>query len=730
MDLTVHPFWPPEYVALAGVLLAVLALGAAARSTAHLPTAMRATIGGLRLAAVLGVVMVALNPGRWVRPDRAEAPEWRVLLDASRSMAQEDVDGRTRFDAAQEFADSLSDRAPDGVAVRISSFADALAPDAKDVQRDEIPDGSGSNLVGALRETVEDFSARPGRLDRVLIASDGIQTPPAKPDRAIRKALAMGVPVDTLCLGGAVPPKDLAVRAEGVGRLAFAGQPLSLVVNVRADGLGRISPTIVLEDGEGTAIQTKQCRLEDGRRQSVALELLAPPTPGFYSYTVRTDPEPGERQTSNNAAAISLVVLDSAIRTLLVEGVPHWDSKFLVHLLRNHESFQLTELYRLGQDRFYCIGEDGERADEAAFPDTMAKLTQYDAVILGKSADLVLGSAGADLLHNYVREQGGVVLFARSRPWSDNAEDKMTAMDPVVWGGQRTARAAWRPLQAGVDAGLFGEQLPAPESPVWHSLPPVRKVSEVERVRSFTTVLAESVDGNRTAPLLVSRRYGSGVVLALNAEGLWHWDFFPTSRDSREVYRSFWPLLVQWALTHAEFPPGMDMVVRLAQNPVQVGEPVDFSVRARNSETAPTGPIRVALAGDDGRLRTIQLQPSLSERGRWDGLLSPDSPGTHRIEIPEQRAAPAALEVLPSPDEDTRLSADPDFLTRLSEATDGRRLRADAPENWRPPEADNPARADLGPPLWEASWDRPLWLLLIVLPLAMEWFLRRRNMLA
>ncbi|MFW5802693.1 MAG: hypothetical protein ACOCWJ_02135, partial [Verrucomicrobiota bacterium] len=565
------------------------------------------------------------------------------------------------------------------------------------------------------------------------VISDGIQLPPTDPDAAIRAALALDAPIDTLCLGGESLPPDLWLRPERIGYLAFAEQPAAMAVRIHTQNLGGNRLQVSLQDSEGGVLQTREVSLAGRDSAALRFEFPAPATPGYYSYTMVTDPLPGELQTLNNRVTVGMTVLDSAIRVLFVEGLPHWDSKFFVNLLRKHESVRITELYRLGSGRSYRIDEEGERregTEHSLFPRNVDELAEYDIVILGRRTEALLGGDGAALLQQYVRGRGGTLLFARSKPW-DEPLDPLVELAPAEWGEAWTGRAFWQPTPAGVQAGLFGERLPAPDSPVWRSLPPVTRTRDIRRIPAFTRVLAETVEGTKRVPLLLSRRYGRGHVLAFNAEGLWNWDFFPASREAREIYRDFWPLFIQWALTHAEFPPGADLALRLAENPVPADTPVDVAVTARNAQVVLSEPLKVVLRREGATVRTVPLSPSPTEPGRWEGILPPSAPEVYEVAVSATSlaSAPATLEVLPPPSEETRRSADAHFLGRLSEATGGRILSPAEPLNWREMTPETPAN-QREQPTWMPVWDHPLWLALILVPLATEWFLRRRNMLS
>src|SRR5690606_30805591 len=123
-------------------------------------------------------------------------------------------------------------------------------------------------------------------------------------------------------------------------------------------------------------------------------------------------------------------------------------------------------------------------------------------------------------------------------------------------------------------AGLFGGALPPADDRVWSSLPPLEDVTGVARLKPFSRTLAEGTVEGRQAkvPALIVRRYGRGMVAAVNADGLWRWDFRPEVREQGEVYQQFWVQLMQWCATYSEFLPGQDYAVRLREAAVDPGQ--------------------------------------------------------------------------------------------------------------------------------------------------------------
>ncbi|MBS1766756.1 MAG: VWA domain-containing protein [Acidobacteria bacterium] len=222
----------PVILLIAGVL-ALLALGFGLWSAARAATGVR-VVGqhpgwqGLGIALVIAGLGLGLSGPRWGKPDVAQLTV-QVVLDASKSMAVKDAEGRSRFDAAEAFLDHMWSSPTPGAAWGLDALTGDLVP--------LLPPGEDRTL---LRETL--LAVKPGDLGApgssfgrgleqvcgevdkgrpavVLLLSDGEETWESDSD-ASRRALAAlkkaKLPLYAVVFGGAAPqPVPGATGADG-----------------------------------------------------------------------------------------------------------------------------------------------------------------------------------------------------------------------------------------------------------------------------------------------------------------------------------------------------------------------------------------------------------------------------------------------------------------------------------------------------------------------------------
>jgi hypothetical protein len=297
------------------------------------------------------------------------------------------------------------------------------------------------------------------------------------------------------------------------------------------------------------------------------------------------------------------------------------------------------------------------------------------------------------------------------------------------------------PRGEGEDLGLFGGLLPGRDDAIWARLPPVRCNQTPAGLKSFAQVLAEGRragdSASQAVPLLVSRRFGKGMAVTMNVDGLWQWSFFPSAKDAAGMYEELWTQLLLWAGTYAEFLPGHDYALHLGVLTAPPNVPVRVQARRRGS---------AAGGGEAPRLRvtrgpdTVQeLSLAGGERAdSWESVLTLVTPGLYRVTLvpptgaAQGREVGALLQIQPPPGERDDVNPDLEFLEKLTAASGGRVLKAgELADVMAQRERDRGRAAGEGSNrVWEPLWDRGWLLVVIMAALATEWTIRRRNGLA
>jgi len=725
-----------QLVLLSAVLLA--AVGTVAwRASFQAALPRRLAMTAARVLAVVGVLVLLVNPGAWrERMERADST-WAFLLDRSSSMATPDAGPnatRTRWTEAVALVRASLRDSERPETVQLYTFADGLAKVARDQLDTTGPDGPDTRIVAAGRALLDGEQSRRSTLRGIVLLSDGRQPSGASCEPFALRAAACGAPVYPLMLGGVVPARDLALHTVRRRYVGFQGQPVTVTATLRNEGMGPVQAQVALRAAGGDVLEEQTVFVTN--RQSVAVSfVLRPDRPGYYEYSLETPLREQEADRANNSLGLGVFLLTEHLNVLILEGEPYWDTKFLSHLLRAQKNMRVTAVFRVSKDRLFRVSTDTAlaAASEDAFPATDAEMAEYDLVVLGRGTEYLIDEPRAWRLERFVRDHAGCVFFTRGKSYH-GSDSALADLEPVLWGKAVGSSYALQPLLAGEQAGLFGGVLPERASKVWQAMPPLERAHYCESLKSFVSVLAEGVPRGagptgKTFPALVTRRFGRGLVIMVNGDGLWKWGFYPNAGAERDIYRNLWVRLFQWAVSFLEFNPGSDFAVHVDRATARIGEAVRVQVSARVQETVEMPALRVYRGATPVQAVALAAEPSRD--GAWLGLVRLNTPGIYRIAAETQAGrsldAQATVQVVPPPGETDELSADPAFLDSLAALSGGRRVtRGELPALVK--QFETPvATEQRGDVVWDPAWDSAWAALALLLLFALEWYWRRRQ---
>ncbi|MFC1461234.1 hypothetical protein ACFLQR_01790, partial [Verrucomicrobiota bacterium] len=665
------------------ILAAVIAVGVvcAWRTSAKCRKPVRVCITGVRLLGLAVLAMIALNPGHWHEEREQRDNEWAVLADRSLSMSTADMKGKTRWDEACRIAAKAMSFAQEPEHVKVYTFAGSLEPVPQGDLSGLKPDGKSTDILQAGSMLLNRFRSGGRRLTGILLLSDGRQIEHDRHDDLALRARSQETPIFAVPLGGDVTKKDLSIKAARKQYVTFVGQRVRIAAFVANEGLGKISPQVRLFDSSEKELAARKVVMPGEGKVPVYFE-VQPAKSGYYEYSVKVSKWEGESTHDNNQASFGIAVLAGKMRVLMIEGTLYWDTKFMAQLLRKQPNMAVISICRLSADRFFKVETDMSRvsdAQEAIFPDNIEALGAFDLIVFGKGVEYFLTPDRINLLREFVRDQGGAIVFSRGKPYSGSFPD-LEPLEPVTWGEILEAKIRFQPLRAGEHVGLFGDLLPGPHDPVWSKLPPLQNAYRCAKLKAFTQTLAEGAfdmaGEQRSIPIVLSRRYGKGIIVLVNAEGLWQWDFFPHVAEAGNLYQELWTQLPQWAATYSEFLPGQEFSLKLSRSSVLPGTPVRARIYYRGRIEDVKAPMVSVMRGDT-LIQELSPARSVGDENRWDTIFSLSEPGAYRVDLAntagrDARGPCAALHVRTPTTEKDDLNADRPFLDRLARESGGR----------------------------------------------------------
>lgn len=428
-------------------------------------------------------------------------------------------------------------------------------------------EGAASQIRDTLRRLAT--RAKGQSVAGIVLLTDGQDTRETSPDWTretwpapiftvrLEKPGIWGVEADAR-VDSVSTPKRVTVGWNSKLEAAVSGQaPKGTAVNVQ-----------LLRNGQAVKELPVQFPEEGGTRQ-VAFELEHPEI-GRFTYEVSIPALPGERNLNDNRMQAEVLVTDARNRVVYVEHVPRWESKYLNRVLAAVPNITAIGFLKGPGGRFMSYGNRGNT-------DLVLTKEQMDfikVIVLGDLNAEALGAERAKQILSYVETGGSLVLLGGPDGWGAQGF-AATALQPLLpVSGTLAAKEAKFKAQATEE----GRNHPAFQvaAGAEFSTPPVLSVFTGAREAPGASVLVQAVDDTGTHPLVVTRRYGQGRVVAVLTDSLWRWKLQP---DPSKPYERFWTQLMGWLMPKQEEMAAYELVLGGDTEQTWLGETVNLNAR-------------------------------------------------------------------------------------------------------------------------------------------------------
>lgn len=742
----------------AAALLVVILLW---RGAGGLSGRRRASLTALRLLGLAALVLVVLGPTRVTTKGRASRDPLVVLIDASRSLRVQE-DGRTRAERVGEWLrargadfDELAAEydlryvlAGDGLAGFASAARDgesAMAGGGGPGSGEATPaDAAITDLGGGLLGLREHLGgARPAG---VLLVSDGADR--AALGRAWKRggeqavvALLDGLPmpVSVWSVGDEAGPPDLAVREAAAPPFGFVRRPVSVEVTVGSRGLPAGVWPVTLRGDEGIEA-VREVRLGEGDDATLSFE-LKPDRIGYHTWRIELPTPAADGVPSNNSIDFTIKVLRDRTRVLQVTSRPSWDVKALRRLLKTDPNIDLVSFFILRQDRFRGNLVDTEELSLIPFPHKelfTTDLQGFDLVIFQnfwfgsftrRSDDEYMQSVA-----DYVKDGGGLLMVGGDQslgaarygasPLGEVLPTQLPDAEPRTDTFQAALTDVGRRhpvtrLDRGPSGGLDRwERLPALQG--WNPLGPLQE--------GAVPLVTAGIDG---PPLVAARDVARGRTLAVGTDTTWRWALSGADgAGAGQDHATFWRNAIRWLVKDVE---QKQVEVVTDQENYRLGATVRAQVRVLGADYAPRADAQVqgTFARMGGRAEPVEVGGTTDVDGHLALSLPATEEGTWKlqIEVPSiadpYGKAEARVSVSDREGELEDPRANPGLLAAVAEATGGAVLTGDSPDPRKVSLRDGGGLQSTEKRV-EPLWAHPGLLLLALLPMGVEWILRRR----
>ncbi|MBL8815694.1 MAG: hypothetical protein JNL58_06665 [Planctomyces sp.] len=426
----------------------------------------------------------------------------------------------------------------------------------------------------------------------IVLFSDGRPTVPGDLASEARRLGSLGVPVHTVPIGSRFPPRDLSIAAVESPETVFVNDSAQITATIGASGFEGQEISIRLEKN-GQLLETQKVT-PAGDTAEVRFS-IPPAEPGRYDYQLITESFPGELREDNNKRELSVSVVDTKARVLLIEGDARWEFRYLKNLLERDQQVELsTTLFR--QPYLSLLNETFIQRSLPEIEQLKEQLANTDLVVIGDAGPVDLPEVFWTAVEESVSRDGLTVVVIPGRRHMPQSFTSATlqVLLPVEQARQRWAEQLMasvpdepssafqlHPTSDGSQLPMFqlGTDQPG-QIPEFQSLPG-HPWAFTATARPSATVWADVLLPGRegvTEPAIVHHYYGFGQVLWMGIDSTWRW----RQRAGDSWHYRFWGQLVRWAARN-KASAGNDQV-RLTLSNVLIDETESAEVVARWNE--------------------------------------------------------------------------------------------------------------------------------------------------
>jgi len=531
---------------------------------------------------------------------------------------------------------------------------------AAEIQSPALPplvaEGRGSDLWIAIRQSLASDSPA-----AIVMFSDGQHTGKDDARAAAREAKERGVPLLVVGVGDPSRPRNLKIANVLVRPQVWQDEPFEVDAPISIEGIDvpEVRAELVEQRvgdndaaiGGGTVVQTVQVTNKPGERPRAQFS-HTPREAGRFVYTVRVEPQEGERREEDNqlSSPVVKVLSREKVRVLLIAGAPTWEYRLVQKLLSRDKTIVVS---------CWLQTLDEERAQEGTrlithLPVTKEELFYYDVILMFDPNPQEFDQAWMELLKQFVGDHSGGLLFMAGPKHSGrlltNARTaELTKVLPVTFGDVgalevaallSTNQRAWnlKVVPANVDhptMRFYPERQETLQR--WETLPGIFWSFPCKDARPTAQVLLEhsdptlrSVEGSR--PLLVAGRYGSGHTLYLGFNGTWRWR---RAGRQAEFFDKFWIQAVRYLVEGRSLEGRRRGYVQTDRDRYEIGDKVTITARLQDPTFSPLVAPKVDTSiqiGSDTP-ETVPLLPVANQPGNFEASVTAKKTGLHKVRL-------------------------------------------------------------------------------------------------
>ncbi len=672
----------------------------------------------LRSVAVFMAFILISEPILTFISKTAKLPTIAILIDDSKSMGIKDRIGDRR-EYVKRIADKLTQ-----IKIQGEKKFFTFSGDVKErtgFTPESLSFSGGVTDIGSALRKIQGIATQEN-IKSIVLISDGVYNAGENP---IYVAEKLGVPVFTIVVGDSNVQKDLKVVDVLTNEISYAGVETPIVARIESAELGGNEVVVSLHDEEKEIVREKIV-LNSGVNEYLVNFKFTPKEEGLKKLTIKVQHLPGEVTYQNNQKSFYVKVLRSKYKILIISGAPSPDFAFVKRVLKENKNYEVIS-YTERPDGRFIEGEfdikNAETSDVIIFIGYPVKTS--DPQIMNR-------------LKNVLTAQNKPILFVMSR--TVNFDKLRSFIEILPFKFSRILEDEEVINLSITDEGRNHTVMDLKErNHIWNILPPVFKPRGVFSAIPGSIILAKAKYQNVETgdPLIIASHLGSRKSLAILCYGIWRWKLMTApNKEFEGLFETFINNSIRWLIAPVEEE---FIKFKISKNFFSEDEKVEFSSQVYSEDYSPLSDaeVRVSILSQESNeiVRAFNLEPVAA--GIYSGSLS-FSKGDYRYEASVSRRGKVLknfvgrFTVGESEVEFLNTRADSKLLREIASKSGGVFLRQDEIEMLSELITST---ADFKPAVVERKSEYVLRLrfeplVIVIVLLSIEWFLRKRFGLA
>ncbi len=545
------------------------------------------------------------------------------------------------------------------IEVDASADAGAVQPVAADhLETKFAATGPATNVERAIRRSMESLGGAPTAA--IVVLSDGGFNQGAPAGDAAGYARERRIPIHAVGIGDPAAPQNVRIAEVDAPQNAFQQDPFPISVQIVTEALDGVTlPVQLMErnalDGtEGAVVETREMVVGPGGQLSPITFQRRQTRAGRFIYTVQVPVLPAESVADDNSRSVTVNVIESRTRALIIAGSPSWDYQYVSRLLQRDDTFDVSLWLQSADENAV---RDGDVIIDH-LPVTAEEMFAYDVIVLMDPDPSELSGDCAKLLDRFVSQYGGGLLYTASRlhttallrepalaPFRDLLPVSLDPEADLVLNRIGYYQTGGHPLM--IPDSAIGHPVldlgddPASNRMAWSRMGEVFWHYPVLREKPAATVLIRHGDPRMKNSygehvLCATQFVGSGRSGFLAFDGTYRW-----RRFSEAAFNRFWFQLIRH-LGEGKILGGTRRGSLFADSEqVSLGQAVTVTARLFNIRFEPLVRDEVtAEFGLEGEKTDLTLSAKADRPGWFEGRFAPDRVGNYRIRLQLPDAGP------------------------------------------------------------------------------------------